>query len=210
MRKIVLIAGILLVRQVASAQGLDEVQLQTGDLLFQDLDCGPMCDAIEAVTEGFDGKDFSHTGLVYLRNDSVYVIEAIGKDVHLTPLAVFAQRSGDNKIYAGRLKPEYRGLIKKATDYALTQAGVAYDDVFLYDNGKYYCSELIYDAFKKANHNKPFFVLEPMTFREPGGTKYFTVWADYYKDLKEPIPEGKPGINPGGLSRSDKITILNK
>ena len=34
--------------------------LKEGDLLFQDLNCGELCDAIETVTQGVDGKDFSH------------------------------------------------------------------------------------------------------------------------------------------------------
>ena len=38
--------------------------LQDGDLLFQDLNCGELCNAIEAVTEGVNGKDFSHCAIV--------------------------------------------------------------------------------------------------------------------------------------------------
>jgi len=38
--------------------------LQPGDLLFQDLDCGPLCDAIEKVTTGYQGANFSHVGIV--------------------------------------------------------------------------------------------------------------------------------------------------
>ena len=71
------------------AQTNDLPPLQNGDLLFQDMDCGPICNAIEEVTEGFDGHDFSHIGLVTIQKDSIFIIEAIGKDVHLTPLATF-------------------------------------------------------------------------------------------------------------------------
>ncbi|MHC4724324.1 MAG: hypothetical protein ACYS9V_08765 [Planctomycetota bacterium] len=35
-----------------------------GDLLFQDLDCGPLCDAIEKVTTGYQGSNFSHVGIL--------------------------------------------------------------------------------------------------------------------------------------------------
>ncbi|MES2778655.1 MAG: YiiX/YebB-like N1pC/P60 family cysteine hydrolase, partial [Bacteroidota bacterium] len=92
--------------------------------------------------------------------------------------------------------------------FSLQQLGKPYDDPFLYDNGKYYCSELIYDAFAFANNGKPFFQLEPMTFKQPNSTSYFPVWIEYYQKLNIPIPEGKPGINPGGISRSDKIEFL--
>lgn len=188
------------------AQQLDVKDLQNGDLLFQNLDCGPLCDAIEKVTHGYKGNDFSHIGLVYRRNDSVYVIEAIGKDVHLTYISDFAART-TNPMYVAVLKPPYRKLNKRALQYALSQKGVPYDDVFLYDNGKYYCSELIYDAYKKANGNKAFFKLEPMTFKQPGTKQFFDAWVDYYKALQQPIPQGAPGINPGGISSSDKIVM---
>lgn len=192
----------------ATAQITQGGKLRTGDLLFQDIDCGPLCDAIEAVTEGCRGKDFSHIGLVYRRNDSVLVIEAIGKDVHLTPLNVFAKRS-PHPLVTGRVKRKYKRITQNAVVYALAQTGVPYDEVFLYDNGKYYCSELIFDAFKQANGGKPFFELQPMTFRQPGSKDFFPVWVDYYADLHTEIPEGKPGINPGGISRSKKIRIIN-
>lgn len=200
-----MVAGLCL-PNICKAQQLTIADLQSGDLLFQNIDCGPLCDAIEKVTTGYNGNSFSHIGLVYKRNDSIYVIEAIGKDVHLTYIADFAARSA-NAMYVAALKPAYKKLNKQALQYALQQQGVPYDDVFLYNNGKYYCSELIYDAYKKANGNKPFFRLEPMTFKEPGTSQYFDAWVKYYGELKEAIPEGKKGINPGGISRSDKIII---
>ncbi len=191
------------------AQQLDGISLQTGDLLFQDLDCGPLCDAIESVTEGFDGHDFSHNGLVYIMNDSVYVIEAMGSEVKMTPIGSFASRS-KHKLYVGRLKEAYQPLIDKAIEFSLKNLHVPYDEVYLYDNGKYYCSELIYDAFKYANDGQSFFTLEPMTFKSVGSDKFNPAWEVYYQKLNKDIPEGKPGINPGGMSRSDKIEILNR
>lgn len=191
---------------VCKAQKLTVADLQSGDLLFQNIDCGPLCDAIEKVTTGYKGNAFSHIGLVYTRNDSVFVIEAIGKDVHLTYITDFAARS-PHPMYVAALKPAYKKLNKRAMQYALQQQGVPYDDVFLYNNAKYYCSELIYDAYKYANGNKAFFKLEPMTFKQPGTSQYFDAWISYYKGLNAVIPQGKPGINPGGISRSDKIVI---
>jgi hypothetical protein len=181
---------------------------KTGDLLFQDLDCGDICDAIEAVTQGYHDQKFSHIGLVYVQNDSVYIIESIGTTVHLSHITGFLERS-DNPVVHGRLKPEYQKLIPDAIQFALKQQGNPYDDTFLYNNGKYYCSELIYDAFAFANNGKPFFQLEPMTFKKPGSQDYFPVWVAYYQKLNMAIPENKPGINPGGISRSEKIDILD-
>lgn len=184
-----------------------DIKLETGDFIFQDLDCGPLCDAIEQVTKSYHGKHFSHIGLVSVQNDGIFIIEAIGKEVQLTPLTQFTNRT-TNPMLVGRVKKQYARVAEKAVQYARAEKGVPYDDAFLYNNNKYYCSELIYDVFKKANKGKDFFVLEPMTFKEPGSQQFFPVWITYYEKLGIPIPEAEPGINPGGISTSSKIDIL--
>jgi hypothetical protein len=193
----------------ATAQEKGHLKLESGDLIFQDLDCGGMCDAIESVTRSYSGYHFSHIGLVHRTGDKVMVIEAAGAGVREIPLDSFARRTA-NPMLVGRVKDQYKKTIDKAIDFSIRQLGIPYDDAFLYNNGKYYCSELIYDAFKYANDNQPFFQLEPMTFKEPGSDQYFPVWVDYYKKLEQAIPEGAPGCNPGGLSRSEKINIIGK
>lgn len=184
------------------------IKLKDGDLIFQDMDCGPLCDAIEAVTEGYNGNDFSHMGMIYHRNDTIYVIEAAGSAVRLTPLEKFSKNTS-KPMYLGRLKKKYRKLITKAIDFSLDQIGVPYDDEYVYDNGAYYCSELIYDAFKFANNGTPFFELQPMTYKEPGTNNYFPAWTEYYKSINADIPEGLPGCNPGGISTSNKIKVIS-
>lgn len=181
--------------------------LKDGDLLFQDMDCGPLCDAIEAVTEGYKGKDFSHMGMVYHRNDTIYIIEAAGNAVRLSTLEKFSKNT-KKPMLIGQLKKQYTKLIPQAIDFSLKQLGVPYDDEYVYDNGSYYCSELIYDAFMFANGGKPFFTLFPMTYKQPGTNEFFPAWVDYYKAIGKEIPEGKPGCNPGGISTSDKIEIV--
>lgn len=184
-----------------------KVELKDGDLIFQDMDCGPLCDAIEAVTEGYKGNDFSHMGMVYHRNDTIYIIEAAGSAVRLIPLDKFSKNT-KKPMYVGRLKKQYKKLIPNAIAFSLQQMGVPYDDEYLYDNGSYYCSELIYDAFMFANGGKPFFQLFPMTYKQPGTNEFFPAWVEYYKEIGKEIPEGKPGCNPGGMSTSDKIEII--
>lgn len=182
-----------------------KVKLKTGDIIFQSMNCD-LCVAINAVTEGFDHKDFSHLGIVYIKNDSTFVIEATEKNVKLTPLETFKTYTADT-MFVGRLKRKFRKYIPKAIEFSLSQIGVPYDEAYLYDNGSYYCSELIYDAFLSA-YEKPFFELIPMTFKEPNSENYFQVWIDYYEKLKMEIPEGELGCNPGGISTSDKLKII--
>lgn len=201
MKKILLL--FLLASSISFSQ--KNVNLIEGDIIFQSMNCD-LCKAINAVTEGYNGKDFSHLGMVHIQNDSIYVIEAAGKEVKLTPLNVFKTYTTET-MYVGRLKRKFREYIPKAIDFSLKQLGVPYDNAYLYNNGSYYCSELIYDAFLTA-YKKPFFYLTPMTFKEPNSNEYFKVWIDYYKNLNQVIPEGELGCNPGGISTSNKLKII--
>lgn len=189
--------------------------LKAGDILFQDSDCGPFCDAIEKVTFGIEGAKFSHVGLVLPdKADQLAVIEAISAGVVITPLDTFFNRSfdenGNSKVVVGRLKEEHKKLIPSAIEYAKTKLGAPYDDVFNILNDKYYCSELLYESFSHANGYQPIFDLQKMTYKDPDTNETFPIWEKYFKDLGVPIPEDKPGLNPGGMSRSRFIDIIHK
>ena len=192
----------------------DSFLLKEGDLLFQDSDCGPFCDAIEKVTFGINQFKFSHIGLVVKnQKEELVVLEAISKGVIETPIDNFINRSfdADNnpKVVVGRLKPEFTHLLVAAVDSAYNRIGKPYDEIFDIENDEYYCSELIYLAFKEANDGQPVFQLQAMTFNDPDTQKPFPIWVDYYKKLGKPIPEGQPGLNPGGISRSEYIEIVH-
>ena len=183
-------------------------ELQEGDLLFQDLDSSPLCDAIELVTPGYKDANFSHIGLVVLDNDTLKVLEAIPPKVVLTDIKSFFNRSfdteGRSKIIAGRLKDEFQYTIKDAIIYAKSKMGTKYDEVFLMNNNSYYCSELIFEAFEKDS----IFKLKPMTFLHPETNDTLSVWKNYYSELGIKIPQNEPGINPGIMSLSDKIEMI--
>jgi len=194
---------------------------QVGDILFQDLDSSPLCEAIETVTPGFNGGNFSHIGIVtevgnnncinsdYLFEHHIRVTEAIPNFVTTSRLDSFLNQSLDNnaqpKVIVGRLKKEYSHLVQDAILFLKNKIGFEYDDEFLFNNNKYYCSELIYEAFAKDS----IFELAPMTFIDPKTNKTMEVWEDYYLTKKMEIPEGKIGINPGLMSLSKKIEIIH-
>ena len=184
-------------------------KLQEGDLLFQDLDSSPLCDAIELVTPGYNGANFSHIGLVVLENDTLKVLEAIPPKVMITNLDDFINRSfdknGNPKVIVGRLKKELTNSISNAVSYSKSKLDITYDEVFLINNETYYCSELIYEAFL----NDSIFELKPMTFLHPETKDTLKIWKEYYSDLNTNIPEGNPGINPGIMSLSNKIEIVH-
>ncbi|MEL6837463.1 MAG: YiiX/YebB-like N1pC/P60 family cysteine hydrolase [Bacteroidota bacterium] len=189
-------------------------QLQAGDMLFQDSDCGPFCESIEKVTFGVQGSKFSHVGLVIPNEEGeLIVIEAITAGVVETSLDSFFMRSFDedhkSKVVVGRMKAEHEGLIPEAIGFAKTKLGLAYDDIFDITNNKYYCSELLYESFKYANDDRPIFQLQAMTYKDPATNSIFPIWEDYFKELNVPVPEGEPGLNPGGMSKSDYIDIVH-
>ena len=188
----------------------DNFRLRNGDLLFQDLDSSPLCDAIEQVTSGFNNLKFSHVGIVIIVKNNTYILEAFSNGVDTITLDQFLNRSLNHKnkpkVVVGRLIKEYSQLIPKAIEAGISLIGKQYDEEFKINNNKFYCSELIYDMFLKANKNHAVFNLQPMTYKHQGKT--LDTWLTYFKNLNIPIPENEPGINPGGMSRSKKIDII--
>lgn len=200
----------------------NDFQLQIGDILFQDLDSSPLCDAIEIVTPGYNNNNFSHIGIIvelgdpncinpnYIYEDNIRVLEAIPNKVTTTRLDSFLNRSIDSnekpKVIVGRLKKRYQYSILDAVNFLKSKIGVEYDHYFIKDNNKYYCSELIYEAFEKDS----VFKLYPMTFADPITNNTMNLWQEYYNELDTKIPEGEPGINPGAMSISENIEIVHK
>jgi hypothetical protein len=182
-----------------------------GDILFQDCDCGAICDAIEEVTISKDKRRYSHIGFVVMDQNQLKVIEANTQGVKMVNLDSFINRYHNSKgrptISVGRLRPGYRSLIASASGFCKSKLGIAYDTVFLLNNNVYYCSELIYDAFKSANNNREFFKLYPMTFKKRGLNQSHPEFKKYYESIGCTIPEGELGLNPGSISRDSRIQI---
>ena len=213
MRVLLLSFVLFITCKTAFSQEWRTYEFRNGDLLFQDLDCGPLCDAIEKVTPDYQGRRFSHVGIVYKTDQACYVIEAVGAGAKRTPVDSFILRqtdgSGSPKVGVGRLVPDRRHLIDSALSFCLRQIGKPYDQYFLYEPDSYYCSELIYDALMAANNGIPVFQLSPMTFKDPETQNYFPAWEQCYSRLDEEIPEGQPGCNPGSIANEPAVEILN-
>jgi len=187
-----------------------EIVLQEGDFIFQDLDC-ELCEAIEAVTQGYEGYNFSHVGLVKRRGDIVLIGEAINEDgVVWTPLSDFVDRcrneNGIPQLLVMRLRQSYQSFIPSAIEFITANTHRAYDPIYTYGDERYYCSELLYDAFLSGDSS--LFNLEPMTFKKPATDRYFPAWIRYFEQLGHPIPEGAPGINPGGMSTFEGLKAV--
>jgi uncharacterized protein YycO len=200
----------LLLLVMLPLHGVAQPALRQGDILFEDIDCGPLCEAIRKVTEGHGGRDFAHCALVVQSADTLAVVEAIGQRVQMNGVGTFMARATQKKgvlVYAvGRMTDST--LAQAAAAFAKARVGEPYDDPFMPDNGRWYCSELIQVAYRHANGGIEVFPSAPMTFKDPATGQYFPVWVEYYRDIGFAIPEGIPGINPGLMSRSGRLRIL--
>lgn len=177
-------------------------RLHTGDLLFQAGKNSEMTGAITTATGENGQLDFSHVGIAVVTNGADSVLEATTDGgVRLTALAEFLGRSarigGRPAVVAMRLK-DTTG-VAQAVARARRCIGLPYDYSFLPDNGKYYCSELVWDSYCAAD-GSPRFTARPMNFRAADGTLP-RFWADLFARLGEPVPEGVPGTNPNDMAR---------
>lgn len=192
----------------------EEFKLQNGDLIFQEACEGNTDNTIKEVTSSIGDYKFTHVGIVYVdERDSVYVLEATRPKVVLSPLREYLYPSKAKGCYpksvVGRLKLQYQHCIPNALAEGLTLIGKDYDDGFILDNDKYYCSELIYEILLKGNNGEVVFPLNVMTFKSPKTGEITEDWVEYFGKYNLPVPEGEPGINPGAMSCSDVIDIVH-
>lgn len=209
--------SLLIIYITLTVGSMNAFEWQNGDLIFrQPCNKQGVSEAIQNVTQSASKYQFTHVGMVYIPRKyprKVYVIEATQPCVQMVPLEQFMQDEGTSNCrpicVAARLKPPYRKHIPKAIKFARRLIGREYDYGFVLNNGKYYCSELIYEVLRKAR-GKEVFPLNVMTFKAEGQTHFLPEWERYFSDKKLPIPEGEMGINPGAMSRSSVIDLLGE
>ena len=202
-------------------------QLREGDLLFHVVDEGEG-NAITAVTPG--GID--HVA-IYIGSSGVqkfgsscvpavasdqrssagvqkfgssgdvtgWVVEAVGSGVVMTQMDSLLHRDGGYYL-AGRVRGIDR---RRSVSNALSYLGRPYDDLYLADNEAVYCSELVQLSFVDRRGERVFEPV-PMSFHDSTGvvTPY---WREFYSRQGMEVPEGKPGTNPGELSRRKRVRL---
>jgi len=188
-------------------------KLKIGDLLFQDLACGVLCDGINSTTYGYKNRSVSHVAMLVSTNQpEPRVIEAVSAGVKLTSLNEFLVRSLDKEghpsVMVGRVDRQTQLLIPEAIKAAMKNLNEPYNASFSPNAKGYYCSQLITHSFFEANQHSPVFASHPMNFKIDHSNRFSPAWVDYFAELKQPIPQGKLGNNPGMLSRDPKIKIV--
>lgn len=181
--------------------------LRTGDLLFQAGRESAMGGAIKAATGNDCELQFTHVGIAVIGSRADSVLEATSDGgVRMTVLSDFLNKSarlnGRPVVVAKRLKDT--AGIAAAVARARTFLGQPYDYSFRPDNGKLYCSELVWESYL-APDGRRLFPAQPMNFRAADGSMP-PFWNELFAKLGEEIPEGLPGTNPNDMSRDTSLT----
>ena len=146
MKKTLMILGIILliialpfssmVVETMTAQTEPVKEVREGDVIFQTSQ-SQQSPLIQIATR----SKISHCGIIVMKNCKPYVLETL-KTLVVTPLDKFIARGEGGKYW---LKRSNKESIKIKYDGYL---GMPYDLAFKFDNGRFYCSELIYDIYK--------------------------------------------------------------
>lgn len=175
--------------------------LRSGDLVFQVSAGSEMGEAITDATANSDSISYDHVGIVFIENGKTFVIEATPEQgVVLTAWEDFTEQA--DGVVMRLLQPFD---VEKTIARAKSHLGEAYDWSYLPDNGKIYCSELVYESYRAAD-GKPLFTARPMNFRNADG-EMPAFWTDLFSRLGEPIPEGLPGTNPNDMAREASLEV---
>ncbi len=111
--------------------------LKEGDIVFQ-TSKSQQAPFIIAATD----SKWSHCGIIIEKPDGLYVLEVIST-VSLTPYQQWVERGKGKHVGVKRYTEEPVKI--KYSKYL----GKPYDLAFKFDNGKWYCSELVYDIYKR-------------------------------------------------------------
>ena len=197
---------------MSSCGGADgEFALRNGDLRFQVGAGSDMAAAIQDATSRGGVLPFTHAALAEVTADGeVRIIEAAGeRGVCRTPLDEFLARSaridGRPAVVVCRVDAG-REVIDAAVERAAGFIGQPYDWYYLPDNGRIYCSELIYESFLHAD-GRHIFTARPMNFRAADGSLP-RFWAELFESLGEPVPEGTDGTNPADMSQENCLKMV--
>ncbi|QXP62972.1 YiiX/YebB-like N1pC/P60 family cysteine hydrolase [Polaribacter sp. HaHaR_3_91] len=193
----------------------NKFELQQGDLLFQNTGTGEIDNAIKDVTATTVSKNYSHVGIAMQKNKEWFVVETIPKKgIRQTPLQKFLNRNKNklnkSQTTVARLDSYYQPYISKAIAYGIERINTPYDEIFLWDDNSYYCSELVYKMFSSQDLPKDSipFLTHPMTFNDSTGNP-MPSWVNYYETRNQPIPEGIKGTNPNLMASSPFITFVH-
>ena len=178
-------------------------QPQDCDLIFQVAKGNDFSKAITDATAQTDEIKIDHVGMIVMEKGVPHVLEASSKrGVSVVSLQAFIDELPSGYIIK-RVKSSSAIEFEKVIQSAKSHIGEPYDWSYLPDNGKMYCSELIYECYRD-NNGLPIFQARPMNFLDKDGNMP-QFWTDLFKRLQEKIPQGVIGTNPNDLSKEEVL-----
>ena len=186
---------------------------QKGDLVFILGDSSSdFSDAItDATVHRKDQLKFDHVAIVDVVDGEPCVVEASSfggvKESNWEEFKQSATLSdGRCGIVVKRLTVAYDvdAVIMRARKHL----GEEYDWSFRPDNGKMYCSELVFESYLD-NEGRHLFDAGPMSFRDAEGNMP-RFWTDLFERLGEEVPEGVVGTNPTDMSKSEILIEVTR
>ncbi len=182
----------------------DDFALQAGDLVFR-LACDDgMSSAVAASTAWNDSLKFDHVAIVAMEDGKPYIIEATSNGgVRRASWEEFIESGG---AVVMRVNTDFP--LDKAIERASGFIGQDYDWHFLPDNGKLYCSELVWDSYLWDDGSR-LFAAAPMNFRDSDGNMP-EFWEELFGKFGEPVPEGVPGTNPNDMAKSTFLSFVHR
>lgn len=123
-------------------------QLRDGDIVFHTSRSAQSV-AIQKATH----SKYSHMGIIFFRDGSPFVYEAI-KTVQYTPLKKWIARGDGTHYVVKRLREADRmltaGAVAKLREAAARFQGKAYDFTFEWSDTRIYCSELVWKVYDRG------------------------------------------------------------
>jgi len=196
---------------VTAACAPESFRPQTGDLLFTVGKQSEMTGAITAATGANGALNFSHVGIAVSAERADSVLEATSEGgVRMVPLSEFlagAARIGEAPAVVVMRLRDTTGTAA-AIERGRSCLGLPYDYSYYPDNGKFYCSELVWECYRNRDGSHRF-EARPMNFRAADGTMP-AFWSELFERLGEPIPEGVPGTNPNDMARDRQLEEVHR
>lgn len=188
-----LLSMIFLTTNAVAEKEFTATDLRNGDLLFQSLHCGPLCEELEAALQ----TPYSHLGIVYFDPQGIRIIESTDR-VKLTPLKEWLAQTRNNSVEIFRLRKSSQklGYGEAIVNSALQELGKPYDDDWEWDNQKLYCSELVWKTFFAALKIKLSTPKDYFDELNNAANKLF--WQGYFRGT---IPH-RLGVSPKDLAAS--------
>lgn len=191
MRKIliILILGLIAFFAISFRPNPNIKHLKEGDLIFQTSKSSQSLMVCAATS-----SRWSHCGIIVYKDDKPYVFEA-SHVVKLTPLKEWINRGrfkayDVKRVFDKDIKIKYKRYL-----------GMPYDLAFKFDNDKMYCSELIYEVYKKQHGVE---LCKPRKVKD-----YHLLWTMSKKMKKRGISKDQLAVSPEDIYSSDKVKSIN-